>query len=105
MGIDESSIVGREQELGALAGLVADASAGRGRVALLLGDPGIGKTSLAEATTVLARNAGFAVVWGRCPPDGAPPYWPWSQILSGRMGRPEAQLSGCTAVMWVLQLA
>jgi hypothetical protein len=39
------SLVGREPELTALAGLVEDAGAGRGRVALITGDAGIGKTS------------------------------------------------------------
>jgi hypothetical protein len=39
------SLVGREPELTALAELVEDAGAGRGRVALITGDAGIGKTS------------------------------------------------------------
>lgn len=76
-------MVGRDPELAGLAGLVADAAAGRGRVALMLGEAGIGKTSLAEAADGLAREAGFDVVWGRCPAADAPPYWPWTQILTG----------------------
>lgn len=76
-------IIGRGPELGSLADLVVDATAGRGRVALLLGEAGVGKTSLAEAADGFARTAGLAVAWGRCPVTHAPPYWPWSQVLRG----------------------
>jgi AAA ATPase domain len=47
--VEEKSLVGRESELTALAGLIGDARLGRGRVALMLGEAGIGKTRLAEA--------------------------------------------------------
>lgn len=80
---DDQLMVGRDTELAGLRGLVADAAAGRGRVALVLGEAGIGKTSLAEAADALAREAGFDVGWGRCPAAEAPPYWPWTQVLGG----------------------
>jgi ATP/maltotriose-dependent transcriptional regulator MalT len=49
---------------------------------LLHGEPGIGKTRLAEALTVDARRRGAAVFSGRSTQaEGAPPYWPWVQIL------------------------
>lgn len=83
VSIDDQLMVGRDPELAALAGLVADAAAGRCRVALVLGEAGIGKTSLAEAADALSREAGFSVVWGRCPAVEAPPYWPWTQVLTG----------------------
>ena len=51
----EGRLVGREPELAALAELVEDAGAGRGRVALITGEAGIGKTSLAEAVDAMAR--------------------------------------------------
>jgi hypothetical protein len=78
----ESSLVGRQSELGAVASLLADASEGRGRVVLVVGDAGIGKTSLAEAADAMARPAGFDVAWGRCSAADLPAYWPWLQILS-----------------------
>lgn len=77
-----AELVGRDPELAALAQAVDDAGAGRGRVVLLTGEAGIGKTCLAEAADGLARAAGFDVVWGRCSADDAPAYWPWSQVLS-----------------------
>jgi tetratricopeptide (TPR) repeat protein len=77
----ERLLVGREGPLAALAALLADARHGRGRAALVLGEAGIGKTSLADGVAELAAGQGFRVGWGRCPESDAPPYWPWSQAL------------------------
>lgn len=85
-------MVGREAELSALSGLLADADVGRGRVALVLGDAGIGKTSLAEECAALARDSGAQVVWGRCTAAEAPAYWPWTQIVAGLSDGPGRQL-------------
>jgi hypothetical protein len=74
--------IGRERELALLRGALADALDGRGRLALLVGEPGIGKTRLADEVSVLARDAGAAVLWGRCwEGPGAPAFWPWRQLL------------------------
>jgi predicted ATPase len=55
---------------------------GRGQLVLLTGDPGIGKTRLADALGTEARRRGAAVAWGRCwEGGGAPAYWPWTQSL------------------------
>ncbi len=74
--------VGRERELQNLRAAVDDAIPGRGRVALLAGEPGIGKTRTAEELAVYARLRGAEALWGRCyESEGAPPYWPWVQII------------------------
>ena len=80
------TLVGRSRELAALVELLGDASAGHGRAAVVLGDAGIGKTRLVEALTDAARDAGFAVAWGRCPDSEMPPYWPWTQALGRLLG-------------------
>jgi DNA-binding CsgD family transcriptional regulator/tetratricopeptide (TPR) repeat protein len=54
-------LVGRDAELALLAGLIGEAP-GRGNAIVLLGDPGIGKTSLLRAATAQARGAGFTVL-------------------------------------------
>lgn len=75
-------LVGRDQELTALAELVEDTAAYRGRVALIAGEPGIGKTSLVEAVEAIARRSGFVVAWGRCSSTEMPSFWPWTQALN-----------------------
>ena len=86
MRAEEQSLVGREPELAALAGLIGDAAAGRGRVAVMLGEAGIGKTRLAEAAETMARQSGFDVAWGRCSSADMPSYWPWRQVLTNLLG-------------------
>ena len=54
-------LVGRDAELKLLAGLIGEAS-GRGSAIVLLGDPGIGKTSLLHAAAGQAREAGYTVL-------------------------------------------
>ncbi len=74
--------VGREAELAELLHALDDATAGRGRLVLLAGEPGIGKSRLADEFAGQARDRGVAVRWGRCwEGGGSPPYWPWVQLL------------------------
>ncbi len=74
--------VGRAQEVERLRARVEDALAGHGSVALLAGEPGIGKTALADEVATYARLRGARVLWGRCYEDeGAPAYWPWVQVI------------------------
>jgi len=75
-------LVGRDGELGELLAGLNDAACGSGRLFLLAGDPGIGKSRLAGAAAARARDRGFTVAWGRCwEAGGAPAYWPWVQAL------------------------
>ncbi len=77
------SLAGRDQELAALRGWRAEALAGRGRLVVLTGPPGIGKTRLAEELAGSARRNGQRVLWGRAVEErGAPPLWPWRRILN-----------------------
>jgi DNA-binding SARP family transcriptional activator len=77
------AFVGRERELGELIDGLADACAARGRLFLLVGEPGIGKTRLAEELIAQAEARGTRVLIGRCwEAGGAPAYWPWTQALS-----------------------
>jgi hypothetical protein len=74
--------VGREAELAELVAALDDAIAGHGRLFLLVGEPGIGKSRLAEELAGTARSRGARVLVGRCwEAGGAPAYWPWVQSL------------------------
>lgn len=74
--------LGRAAELARLQAALAGALAGRGRLMLLAGEAGIGKTRLAEALAECASEAGATVAWGRSVEGGdAPALWPWAQVL------------------------
>ncbi len=74
--------VGRDAELDQMRTSLEDALGGQGRLLLLSGDPGIGKTRTAEQLATYAGVRGARVYWGRCQEsEGQPPYWPWSEAL------------------------
>jgi DNA-binding CsgD family transcriptional regulator len=75
-------IAGRARELEVFRGAFSRILCGRRQLVLISGEPGIGKTRCAEALAELAEDQGALVLWGRCHEEaGAPPYWPWVQIL------------------------
>jgi DNA-binding SARP family transcriptional activator len=74
--------VGRERELEELESGLDSALCGRGSLALIVGEPGIGKSRLAEELSDRARARGAEVLVGRSwEAGGAPAYWPWVQLL------------------------
>src|SRR5580658_3871277 len=78
------TFVGRSRELAEICAGIDGAVAGRGSLFTLAGEPGVGKSRLAQEAAAYARTQGARVVWGRCwEHGGAPPYWPWSQVLRG----------------------
>ena len=77
-------IVGRVGELAQLDAALAEARAGRGRLVLIPGAPGIGKSRLADAAAERARRAGMAIARGYAVGEpGAPPLWPWLRLMRG----------------------
>src|SRR5690606_22366248 len=76
------ALIGRERELAEMLAALDDACDGRGSVLLLAGEPGIGKTSLAEVVAERAAERGARVAWGRSWERGdASPFWVWSQLV------------------------
>src|SRR5262249_36407985 len=74
--------VGREAAMAKLRGALENALGGRARMALLVGEPGIGKTRTAEELALVASSRGAQVLFGRCyEGDGAPAFWPWVQVI------------------------
>jgi predicted ATPase len=96
--LTNSFFVGRERELAELRANLEEAGRGRGRLFFLAGEPGIGKTRLAEEFAVCARQLGARAFWGRCwEGDGAPAFWPWVQIA-------RAYLRQCDVDTWLADL-
>lgn len=78
-----SSLVGRGPELALVHGAVREARQGRGGLLLVAGEPGVGKTALAEQLVISATDAGLPVHVGTCPEvGGAPPLWPWREVVA-----------------------
>jgi hypothetical protein len=74
--------VGRERELAELSTGFDAARRGRGSLWLIVGDRGVGKTTLAERVCDAATVEGVPVARGPCRDGGgAPAYWPWIQVL------------------------
>src|SRR6185295_11457775 len=81
-GDPQRGFIGRQLELQALRAALDSAVAGRPRIVLLTGEPGIGKTRTAQEIVSHAGERGVLALWGRCPEEpGAPPYWPWLQLI------------------------
>jgi len=58
---------------------------------MLTGDLGIGKTHLTEKLAQLATEQGFEIHFGYSPEErGAPPYWPWVQIIRSYIAKRDA---------------
>jgi DNA-binding CsgD family transcriptional regulator len=77
-----SEFVGRRDELGVLVDCLDAAMAGQARLVLCRGEPGIGKTRLAEELAATAALRGCIVAWGRAAEAAVvAPYAQWRQVL------------------------
>src|SRR5215207_8418442 len=77
-----TAFVGRATEFDTLRSALDAAMAGQGRLVLVSGEPGIGKTRLAQELSIEAQGRGCLVLWGRCwEGEGAPAFWPWVEAL------------------------
>jgi DNA-binding NarL/FixJ family response regulator/tetratricopeptide (TPR) repeat protein len=81
-----TTLVGRQRELDALRHAFLDAAAGRARVLLLAGEPGIGKTRLLDACAAqVAADGAPALRGGAFEAEGMPPYLPFLAALGPRL--------------------
>jgi class 3 adenylate cyclase/tetratricopeptide (TPR) repeat protein len=83
-------LVGREAELAILQGWLDEADAGRGRIAAIVGEPGIGKSRLLAEFEVLARNPTRLVGTGSCSSlDATTPYFVLREVFAQLLALPD----------------
>jgi class 3 adenylate cyclase/tetratricopeptide (TPR) repeat protein len=88
-----SAFVGREAEMADLRRLVEDAAGGRGGIVLLGGEPGVGKTRLAEEVAEEAARHRMMSLVGHCDEmETGTPYLPIVEIIESA----SRQISGET---------
>ena len=81
--LPEGTLIAREEELGRLLSAIDAVEGGSGRLVLLAGEPGVGKTRLAQEVTLHVHSRGFLVASGRCyEPEQSVPYFPFLDVLS-----------------------
>lgn len=81
-GADRTPFVARTQERARLVEAIERAAAGRGSLVLIDGEPGVGKTRLAQAAMAEARRHGMLALSGQCQEEGTPPYTPFAEMLT-----------------------
>lgn len=93
------TFVGRVRELDLLGARLDEARGGRGQLVLVTGEPGIGKTRLAEELGRHAEAIGMPLGWGRASEDeGSPPYWIFRQLTRSTSRAMPGLLTGGAAI-------
>jgi DNA-binding SARP family transcriptional activator/tetratricopeptide (TPR) repeat protein len=77
----EGPLVGRASESALLRDWWTSVGQGAGRLLLVDGDPGIGKTRLVSHLARTAEADGALVLWGRCDEDPVAPFQPFAEAL------------------------
>lgn len=80
------TFVGRRAEREMLEDTRRAVAAGRPRVALVTGEPGIGKTRLVAEFAFSASRDGGRIGYGRCDEETAQPYGPFTEMLDHLIG-------------------
>jgi class 3 adenylate cyclase/tetratricopeptide (TPR) repeat protein len=90
---ERTPFIGREAEQAELRHCLDQAARGQGALVMIRGEPGVGKTRLAEELATEARQQGLLTLTGHCyEMEGAPPYIPFVEMLeaTARIVPPEA---------------
>jgi DNA-binding SARP family transcriptional activator/tetratricopeptide (TPR) repeat protein len=99
-------LVGRDAELARLHQAIQATGRGVGRLVLVLGEAGIGKTSLLEAIEVEAHQRGVRSHLGRSYlSEQVLPFAPWIDALRAGERLDDPQLLACLGPAWVAELA
>jgi tetratricopeptide (TPR) repeat protein len=78
--------LGRSSAIDELEKILDAAARGRGGLALITGEAGIGRTTLALEIADRAMARDITVHWSACwTQPAAPAYWPWSQLIEDHL--------------------
>lgn len=98
-GLVRMPFVGRSDEMERLMRRLDAAAAGEGGLALVSGEPGIGKTRIAEAFVERAHERGARVLLGRCHEgEQIRPYGPFAEAIAACVRR-DAKLEGVAGAL------
>jgi len=76
-------LIGRDAQRQIVLDTISELWTSGPRYVVIEGEPGIGKTRLAQEATDLAESRGLLTAWGRCHEDASiPALWPWRQVGS-----------------------
>jgi class 3 adenylate cyclase/tetratricopeptide (TPR) repeat protein len=99
--LPSGALVARDQELGQILTAVDAVVGGAGRLVLLAGEPGAGKTRLAQEVTLTARNRGFLMATGICYEQRqAVPYYPFLDVVAALFGAASVSIRSQLAHRW-----
>lgn len=94
-------LVARDAELLQVLNAVAAVQGGSGRMVLLAGEPGIGKTRLAQEVSHALRGLGFIVGSGRCyEPEQTVAYFPFLEALATAYASAPPDLRAAAVRRW-----
>ncbi|MGO8947508.1 MAG: BREX system ATP-binding domain-containing protein [Ktedonobacterales bacterium] len=97
----EHRLVARKPEMRQLLSALDAVQAGTGRVCFLVGEPGVGKTRLAQEVSLVARERGFLIITGRCyAPQETVPYFPFLEALSRAYSSGSAMVRAALPTHW-----
>ncbi|MCX6021571.1 MAG: AAA family ATPase, partial [Chloroflexi bacterium] len=97
--LNRTPLVGRSEELGVLMAHMRAAAAGTGRIVLVGGEPGVGKTRLVEEVARRSEQEGAQFLEGHYLREGGAPYQPWIEGLRPALARlSDAELAELAAL-------
>jgi predicted ATPase len=99
-GSDER-LIAREAELSRVLSIFKSVATGRGRVVLLDGEPGIGKSRLAREVLACAERTGARTFVGRCfEQHEATPFFPFMELLGAVFDAAPAEVQSSAPERW-----
>ena len=102
----ETPLVGREVELAQLRDALQAALAGRGQLAAVMGEAGIGKSRLVAELVAEASRKGARILLGRCfETEQVLPFGPWINVLRASRLAADGEMLDRLGPVWRAELA